>query len=213
LSPHRQQSLHAALVSAAGSAEATARLLIPAHPREAGAYNSYSAILKRCNTYLLGLPATDRRHTYHALMAVIWMRGTPLPQIIDNAIEYKKDHTTRRVIRDTFDTVEKVIRFEVVRLMSCYCAVLVRVFEDIGVPDLSKSIPSLPLYLEVGASDRSMISFMGLGLSRVTAAILNDATANKGMTIPEARDWLRRTSLEAYELSPILIEEIKRVMR
>lgn len=75
-----------------------------------------------------------------------------------------------------------VIRFEVVRLMPCRCAVLVQVFEEIGFPDLSKSVPPLPLYLEVGASERSMISFIGLGLSRVTAAILNDA-ANKGMTV------------------------------
>lgn len=213
LSPHRQQSLHAALLVAAGSARTAARSLIPAHPRESGAYDSYSAILKRCNTYLLGLPATDRRHTYHAVMAVFWMSGNPLPQIIDNAIGRKKERNTRRVIRDTLDTIEKVIRFEIVRLMSCYCAVLVRVFEEIGFPELSKSVPPLPLYLEVGASDRSMISFMGLGLSRVTAGILNDATANKGMTIPEARIWLRSVPLEAYELSPLLIEEIRLAAR
>lgn len=213
LSLHRQQSLHAALLTAADSDKATARALIPAHPRESGAYESYSAILKRCNTYLLGLPTTDRRHTYHALMAVFWMSGNPLPQIIDNAISYKRDQNTRRVIRETLDTIEKVIRFEVVRLMSCYCAVLVHVFNEIGLPELSKSVPPLPLYLEVGASDRSMISFMGLGLSRVTAAILNDATANKGMTVLEARTWLRGASLEAYELSPLLIEEIRRAVR
>ena len=40
-------------------------------------------------------------------------------------------------------------------------------------------------------------------------AILNDATANKGMTILEARARLKDASLEAYELSPLLIEEIR----
>lgn len=213
LSPHRQQSLHSALLAAVGSDKLTARTFIPAHPRESGAYESYSAILKRCNMYLLGLPVTDRRHTYHALMAVFWMSGNPLPRIIDNTLRYKKGQNSRRVIRDTLDTIEKVIRFEVVRLMSCYCAVLVRVLEEIGFSELSKSVPPLPLYLEVGASDRSMISFMSLGLSRVTAAILNDATANKGMTVPEARTWLRNASLEAYALSPLLIEEIRRAVR
>lgn len=213
LSPHRQQSLHAALLAAAGSDRVSARTLIPAHPREFGAYESYSSVLKRCNTHLLQLPIADQRHTYHALMAVFWMGGRPLPQIIDNAINHKKDQNTRRVIRETLDTIEKVIRFEVVRLMSCYCAVLVQVFEEIGFPELSKSVPPLPLYLEVGASDRSMISFIGLGLSRVTAAILNDATANKGMTVAEARSWLTGASLEAYELSPLLIDEIRRAVR
>lgn len=146
-------------------------------------------------------------------MAVFWMKGIPLPQIIGNAINQKQEQNTRRVIRDTLETIEKVIRFEVVRLMSCYCAVLSRVFDEIGFPELSKSIPTLALYLEVGASDRSMISFMSLGLSRVTAAILNEATANKGMTTSEARTWMRGAQLEAYDLSPILIEEIRRAVR
>jgi len=211
LSPHRQQSLHATLLSAAGTDKNTARQLIPAHPREAGAYDSYATILQRCRNDLLGL--TDKRHRYYALMAVFWMMGKPLPQIIESSIKQNPDQNMRRVIRDTLDTIEKVIRFEVVRLMSCYCAVLSNVFDELGFPELSKSIPTLALYLEVGASDRTMISFMGLGLSRVTAAVLNDATINKAMTIPEARNWLRDAQLEAYELSPILVEEIRRAVR
>jgi hypothetical protein len=212
ISPHRQQALHSALLAAARDDKAKARGLIPAHPREAGAFDSYAAILRLCNTHLLGLPHTDRRHRFHALMATFWMRGDPLPQIIDNSLAHKADQNTRRVIRDTLEAIEKDIRFEVVRLMSCYCAVLVQTFEEVGFPELSKSVPPVPLYLEVGASDRSMISFIGLGLSRVTAAILNRATVNKAMTIPEARDWLRRTTLERYELSPLLIDEIRRVI-
>jgi len=211
LSPHRQQSLHAALTKAAGTDKATARRLIPAHPRDSAAYESYSAILQRCRTHLLGI--TDRRHTYYALMAVFWMKGLPLPQIIESSIRQNPKKKTGTVIRDALDIIEKVIRFEVVRLMSCYCAVLSAVFEEIGFPELSKSIPTLALYLEVGASDRTMISFMGLGLSRVTAAILNEATANKSMTIAEARSWLRDAQLQAYDLSPILIEEIRRAVR
>ncbi len=211
LSPHRQQSLYAALLQAAGTDKSTVRHLIPAHPRDAGAYASYAAILQLCRTNLLGI--TDRRHAYYALMAVFWMKGDPLPQIIESSIRRDPSKKTNTIIRDTLDTIEKVIRFEVVRLMTCYCAVLSTVFEAIGFPELSKSIPTLALYLEVGASDRTMISFMGLGLSRVTAAILNDATANKTMTISEARTWLRDAQLEAYELSPILIEEVRRSIR
>lgn len=212
LSPHRQQSLHAAMMMAAGGDRAKARELIPAHPREAGAFDSYAAILRLCNTHLLSLKPTDRRHRYQALMAVFWMRGDPLPQIIDNALSYKSGQNSRTVIRETLETIEKVIRFEIVRLMSCYCAVLERVFEDAGFPELVRSVPPIPLYLEVGASDRSMISFMGLGLSRVTAAILNDATANKAMTVEEARVWLRLAPLDAYDLSPLLLEEIRRII-
>ena len=58
-----------------------------------------------------------------------------------------------------------------------------------------------------------MITFMDLGLSRVVAAILNAATVNKSMTIPEARAWLKDATLDAYDLSPLLVEEIRRVAR
>lgn len=212
LSPHRQQSMYAAMMLAVAGDRVKARELIPSHPRETGAFNSYASILRLCNTHLLSLKSTDRRHRYQALMAVFWMRGDPLPRIIDNALAQEPGKNSRRVIRDTLTTIEKVVRFEIVRLMSCYCAVLLRVLEDVGFPELVRSVPPIPLYLEVGASDRSMISFMGLGLSRVTAAILNDATANKAMSIEEARAWLRSTSLEAYDLSSLLSEEVRRVI-
>lgn len=214
LSPHRQQSLHAALLARAGTDKASVRSLIPAHPRESGAYASYASLLKLCHTHLLDLPQSNGSHRYYALMAVFWMSGDPLPKIIENAINYdKKKKSSRTVIRNTLETIEKVIRFEVVRLMSCYCAVLLQVLGEIGLSEMASSVPPIPLYLEVGASDRSMISFMGLGLSRVAAAILNDAAVNKNMTIAEARAWLKDAILDAYELSPLLVEEIRRVAR
>ena len=213
LSPHRQQSLHAALRAAAGTDKASVRALIPAHPRESGAYASYASLLRLCHTHLLGLPPSHGSHRYHALMAVFWMSGDPLPKIIESAINYDKKKSSRTIIRSTLETIEKVIRFEVVRLMSCYCAVLLQVLDEIGLSEMAGSVPPISLYLEVGASDRTMISFMGLGLSRVAAAILNDAAVNKNMTIAEARAWLREATLDAYELSPLLVEEIRRVAR
>lgn len=213
LSPYRQQSLHAALLARAGTDKAGVRALMPAHPRESGAYASYASLLRLCHTHLLGLPESHGSHRYHALMAVFWMSGDPLPKIVDNAINYDKKKSSRTVIRSTLETIEKVIRFEVVRLMSCYCAVLLQVMDEMGLSEMAASVPPISLYLEVGASDRSMISFMGLGLSRVAAAILNDAAVNKNMTIAEARAWLKDATLDAYELSPLLIEEIRRVAR
>jgi hypothetical protein len=140
------------------------------------------------------------------------MRGDPLPQIVERSIKFRSDQSRRKVIRDTLEVIEKVIRFDVVQLMSCYCAVLIQAFEELGVPELAKSVPPIPLYLEVGASDRSMVSFMSLGLSRVTAAILNDATVNKEMSVSDARIWLRAAPLEALDLSPLLIGEIQRAI-
>ena len=55
-------------------------MLVPTIPAPARirCIRIYSAILKRRNTHLLlGLSGADRRHTYHALMAVFWMSGNP----------------------------------------------------------------------------------------------------------------------------------------
>src|SRR5690606_27973368 len=159
--------------------------------------------------HLLGLPEHHGSHRYHAPSAVFWMSGAPLPKIIENAINYDQKKGSRTVSRSALETVEKVIRCEVERLMWCCCAGSVQVLDEVGLPEMAGSVPPISLYLEVGASDRSMISFMGLGLSRVAAAILNDAAVNKNMTIAEARTWLKEATLDAYELSPLLAEEIR----
>lgn len=97
--------------------------------------------------------------------------------------------------------------------MSCYCAVLLEDMDEIGLSEMASSVLLISLYFEVSASDRSMISFMDLGLSRFAGAILNNAAVNKNMTIAEARALLKDATLDAYELSPLLVEEVRQVAR
>lgn len=74
------------------------------------------------------------------------------------------------------------------------------------------SIPSLPLYLEIGASDKTMISFISLGLSRVTAMKLNEMSARKDLDTAGAVQWLRTRPLEALGLSPLLLAEVRAIV-
>ncbi|MBB6229330.1 hypothetical protein FHS79_003531 [Polymorphobacter multimanifer] len=76
---------------------------------------------------------------------------------------------------------------------------------------MASSIPSLPLYLEIGASDKTMISFISLGLSRVTAMKLNEMSARKDLDTPGALQWLRTRPLEALGLSPLLLAEVREI--
>jgi hypothetical protein len=78
--------------------------------------------------------------------------------------------------------------------------------------DLAAGIPSLPLYLEVGASDKTMISFIALGLSRVTAMRLNDLSARKDLDAAAALQWLRSRQLEHLGLSPLLLDELRALL-
>jgi hypothetical protein len=75
--------------------------------------------------------------------------------------------------------------------------------------ELASSIPALPLYLEVGASDKTMISFISLGLSRVTAMKLNDLSARKDLDMAAALQWLKTRPLDTLGLSPLLLAEVR----
>ena len=90
-----------------------------------------------------------------------------------------------------------------------YSALLVHGLDQAGLSDLTSSIPSLPLYLEVGASDRTMISFISLGLSRVTAMKLNKLSIRKDLDPAGALNWLRTRPLEVLGLSPLLMAEVR----
>ncbi len=212
ISAHRQQRLYDRLcerISVGGRAAALA--LLPKHPREDGAYDSYADILELCHEIILGLDVTREKklHRFHALMALFWMQGKALPQIIQDQIEFNPDKGARVIIRDTLDVIETQLRFQGVRLFGCYHHLLAHALDDKGYPELKSSISTLPLYLEVGASDRSMVSFISLGLSRVAAAKLNDFVANKRMDVEQVRSWLRTRAFEQLSLSPLLLAEIE----
>lgn len=212
VSAHKQQRLFDHLRATIATGRAGAMSLIPAHPREGDAFNSYATILEACHRIILGQDTSKGRHRFLALMALKWMRGLPLPQIIGEQLDRKPKVNQQTVIRDTLDVIEKEIRFQAVRLIGCYNALLVFGLDQGGMVDLATSIPSIPLYLEIGASDRTMISFISLGLSRVAAMKLNDMAARKDMDVPAALRWLSSRPLATLGLSPLLLREVQLVL-
>ncbi|WP_284424119.1 DEAD/DEAH box helicase [Bradyrhizobium sp. SSBR45G] len=213
ISAHKQERLFGTLRTEIAKGRAQAAQLVPDHPRDADAFESYALILKRCYELILGLDTARGLHRFHALMALKWMRGNPLPQIIDEQIRrdtLAKDRRT--IIRDTLELVENQIRFQAVRLFGCYNTLLRHALTLDHFEDLAANIPSLPLYLEVGASDKTMISFIALGLSRVTAMRLNDVSARKDLDMATALQWLRSRQLEQLGLSPLLLDELRSLL-
>jgi len=212
VSAHKQQRLYEHLATAIGGNREAAKNLIPRHPREATAWQSYSDALEICHDIILARDTSKNLHKFHALMALKWMQGQPLPQIIDDQISRNKTKSPQAIIRDTLDLIETKIRFEAVRLFGCYNSILVYALNQGGFVDLVPTIPSLPLYLEVGASDKTMISFVSLGLSRVTAMKLNDLSARKDLDAAGALNWLRRRPLATLGLSPLLLAEVNQIL-
>lgn len=163
VSIHRQQSLYERLDD--GIRRKGPAYVIPKHPLDSGAYTSYLAAIKRCHDEIMKYPKGERSHVYYALLALRWMKGEPLPQIIDASFEYKRRRGSNpniaTVIRDSLNEIERDLRFKYVRLFSCYNAVLELVLRDRKMQELAASIPSIPMYLEVGACSPTMISFSG----------------------------------------------------
>ncbi|NEY92011.1 DEAD/DEAH box helicase [Tabrizicola oligotrophica] len=211
ISAHKQQRLYDRISSKVAQGAEAARTLIPLHPRESEAFQSYASVLELCHEIILGIDTSKNLHRFHALIARRWMLGLPLPQIIDEQISRNASKPVRTTIRNTLDLIESDIRFQAVRLFGCYSALLVYALDSAGMVDMVSSIPSLPLYLEIGASDKTMISFISLGLSRVTAMKLNEMSARKDLDSAGALQWLRTQPLEALGLSPILLAEVRAI--
>lgn len=213
ISAHKQERLFSALRSEIVNGRERAVRLMPDHPRESDAFDSYARILKQCYELILGLDTVRGLHRFHALMALKWMRGLPLPQIIDEQIRRDaRGKDQRTIIRETLELIESQIRFQAVRLFGCYNTLLKHALLIEHFDDLAASIPSLPLYLEVGASDKTMISFIALGLSRVTAMRLNDLSVRKDLDTAGALQWLRSRQLEQLGLSPLLLDELRSLL-
>lgn len=214
VSIHRQQSLYDRLDKSLK--KNGAEYIIPKFPLDRKAYYSYVAAIKRCHDEIMKFPKEEKSHTYFALVAIRWMKGEPLPRIIDASLEYKSRRggspNIATVIRDTLNEVERDLRFKYVRLFSCYNAVLELVLRDNKMSELVASIPSIPMYLEVGACTPTMIGFMGLGLSRYTAGRLRGLPRRSDMSQGEARSWLLRQDLESLSLPNASVREIRRLV-
>lgn len=214
VSVHRQQSLYERLE--ASLKRNGPAYIIPKHPRDSDAYNSYAAVFCRCHGSILKYPKSDRSHRFFALIALRWMRGEPLPQIIDASYDYQlrigQSPNIASVIRTTLSQIERDLRFKYVRLMSCYNAVLELLLKNRGMGELASSIPALPMYLELGACSPTMISFMGLGLSRFTASRISSLARRDNMSQPEARQWIRSRDTDSLPIPSASIREIKRMI-
>lgn len=211
ISAHKQQRLFEEISKTTTQGRAAARDLIPKHPRESDAFDSYATILERCHRIIFCLDTSKNLHRFYALLAVWWMQGLPFPVIVQRQVDRKPDAAIRTTIRKTLDLIETEIRFQAVRLFGCYISLLIYALEQAGLQDLVSSIPSVPVYLEIGASDKTMISFISLGLSRVAAMKLNEISLNKNMDEKEALAWLRSRASESLGLSPLLIKEVEAI--
>lgn len=213
LSGYRQQGLYDYMVKKIK--EKGPAYLIPLHPSSDWneALNKLRPVFARVHRYLELQPGNH--HRYWAPLALRWMRGDPLPRIIDSAIQYHsaqgRKRSNRTVIREVLTEVESDLRFRYVNLLGCYTAVLKQALLDTGHPSFISSIPALTLYLELGAASQTMVQLISLGLSRHTASVVANLSVNRDMDAAAARAFIARLNPEATGLSSFLTRELTRI--
>jgi hypothetical protein len=204
---------------------------IPPHPSVewAVAHEKMHRLIRRIHSNFEKLPGKDKSQFYFAPLALLWMRGEPLPQLIESAINHAKGQkeklaaakTTKKkketivntatIIRQVMGNIENDLRFRYVKFISCYSDILRIVLDETGHAEALASIPSLPLYLELGACSGTMVSLISLGLSRTAAGIIARKSAFQSMTPSEAEDWLMKFNLEAAGVPGICIREVEKI--
>ncbi|HMJ42269.1 MAG TPA: hypothetical protein VK522_08325, partial [Pseudolabrys sp.] len=100
-------------------------------------------------------------------------------------------------------------------LFGCYKTLLEHALSARGDISVSR-IPDVELYLEIGASNKTTISFISLGLSRAVAISLSGARGEfeSELEIEEALTWLQSHSenLGSLRLSPLQIREVLKLL-
>ncbi len=210
ISAHKQQRLYKVLakrLERGGPA-----LLMPPHPTGDDAYESYASALQICHRIILGLKPESRFHRFVTVLALKWMKGLPLPRIVQDQLNRNSDKEPRFVVRETLELIEKQVRFQCVRLLGCYQAVLIQLLNDTGRAELARDVPDMALYLEMGAADRTSISLMSLGVSRPTAIQLGRQATSRSMDVETALAWLTSRPAAVVRLSATAREEVESIV-
>ncbi|MBT1696077.1 DEAD/DEAH box helicase [Fulvivirgaceae bacterium PWU4] len=185
---------------------------IPDYPESENAVsNSYVTIMGIINRFLSG--DSEKRNFYQALLVVNWMRGYPLPALIDKNYEYEYKKNPKKsldsVIRETMRDVEEFARFKFAKYSSCYIDILRFFLQQSGQENKANEIPNLSIWLELGVSQQTQVSLIALGLSRQTSITLSEFIADDNLDKEDCIQWLRKNDIHSLQLSNIMIIEIK----
>ena len=198
--------------------ERGAEYLMPLHPRGEfkPSLDRLTAILRRISYRVE--KRTPYRLGYFASLALRWMRGEPLASLIENELAYKRSQAKRgqpnpaTVIREVMGHVENVVRFRMVKNLRLYLDVLRAVLSQAGETRLAESVPAIPLYLELGASSGTMVSLIGLGVSRTTATLISSKLLDMEMSRERVVEVLRSGVVDLTGLPPVCARELESII-
>ena len=190
---------------------------IPANPFVARNFYRYEPIFEAIET--LFLRRAFDRHRYFTVLALQWMTGSSLRQLIQNRLTFKKipDSAKSKInseIRGLFEDIEDEIRYTYVKYFKLYADVLRAVLAEKGLTNLQQSIPTVHLFLEYGAANVTLINLMSLGLSRTSALLLKSSyTLRDDLSTADCQTQIDRIDLRSSQLPALCRAELAKLRR
>ncbi|MFV3308267.1 DEAD/DEAH box helicase [Pseudomonas sp. NY15181] len=208
---------------------------IPANPTELGdkAFSSYRDIFNLMFKLLKGFDGNFGG--YVSPIAVRWMEGTPYPVILKQAIVFEQQRLAKRlsdeealrktgakirrsrkdkvdknaVINKTFETIENIVRFQLVQMGKAYVDLLAHALRNAGESEKVSHIFDFAMALELGISSATGRALMELGLSRIAASEMQRILDDQNLSITQVRGALENLPLQELNLNPFIVEELR----
>ncbi|OBQ56756.1 DEAD/DEAH box helicase [Halodesulfovibrio spirochaetisodalis] len=191
--------------------------LLPSTPDSDDAYTNLIQIFYRINKSAYRAFYPPQAIPIFALITIEWMRGYPLGTIISNRIKYLRDRGKEvrlpQVIRNTMRDVEEVARFKAPKYLSAYMDVLRFYLQESGQEHLITEDIKFDVYLEFGVGTETLLSFIGLGLSRTSAVSLNDFLADDKMGEDDVFSWLQERHWESFDIPALVQREVSELLK
>lgn len=185
----------------------------PLHPNNRNALQRYINIIGKIQDTLSGEHSGKNFH--YSLLVLEWMKGYPLARIIDRNWNFWKGKSQKKiqsVIRETLSDVEEFARFKFVKYFSCYKDILYFYLDPENLED-ENELNEINIWLELGASQKTQISLMGLGFSRTTAIYVAELLNNPDLERSQCVELIKKINWSDSSLSTITIREIRQVLR
>lgn len=216
ISPLRQQELYDHFTDCASEKILSGMILVHPRSKYPDAKTRLAAALRAIHTHLEGKLTNEE--AYYGWFALAWMRGDSLRSLIENRVEWElgkakldefEPEKIGSLARTVMEQVETKLRYHYVKYLRCYMDILTHKLGEIGRSEEAE-MPPIPLFLELGASERTLVSAMGLGISRI-AALEVSKFLQKDKDAGFIRQELKTKWFWRRELSPFVVRELERL--
>ncbi|WP_438728216.1 DEAD/DEAH box helicase [Parasphingorhabdus sp. DH2-15] len=193
-------------------------LLLPPYPGDDDIVLGLKQVFERIDQTLAPAFGNDGLQWAAAYITRDWIRGKKLGFMINGAIRRERDKNPgeinyAKIIRDTMKFVEEFARFKAPKYLAAYLDILRFHYERCDrIADFPTDLP-FDLYLEFGVSTSTLLSFLGLGLSRTSSIEISDFLARDDLDEQQAFDFLASEEWESLDIPNLVKREIRELVK